>query len=197
MNALKWITTEAKKLKKQYPKRFSTWKEYVAQASAIYASKHKGKSPVGKKKKIGYTKARWDFEKGITKELKAAPKTLFPLTHKQKLIEAGKKFFDKKFKDIHKNENLSGMKKKAAAKKKAAPKKKAAAKSYHKDTKSHNVNIKVMSGLGSEKSKTLLSWLAVYGRLQSQLLTAKTAAEKRYIQKEIKIAKSIIDKLKK
>lgn len=54
MKALEWITKEAKKLRKDYPKRFATWKEYVAQASAIYASKHKGKSSVGKKK-IGET----------------------------------------------------------------------------------------------------------------------------------------------
>lgn len=53
--ALNWIVTEAKSLKKKYPKRFATWKEYVAQASAIYVSKHKGKSPVGKKRKIGST----------------------------------------------------------------------------------------------------------------------------------------------
>lgn len=50
--ALKWITTEAKKLRRKYPHRFDTWREYVAQASAIYASKHKGRSPVGKKKKV-------------------------------------------------------------------------------------------------------------------------------------------------
>ena len=46
-----------------------------------------------------------------------------------------------------------GAVKKKVAKKKAAPtKKKAAPKKssgYHKDTKSHNVNIRVMSGLGS------------------------------------------------
>lgn len=43
-----------------------------------------------------------------------------------------------------------GAVKKKAAVKKAAPKKKAAEKkpdSYHKDTKSHNVNIRVMSGV--------------------------------------------------
>ena len=84
--ALSWIIDEAKSLKKNYPKRFSTWKEYVAQASAIYASKHKGKSPVGKKKI-------------------AAP-----------------------------------------AKVKTAP-----ARSTHKDTKSHNVNIRVMSGMKKNK----------------------------------------------
>ena len=51
MNALSWITKEAKRLKRKYPKRFEKWTEYVAQASAIYASKHKGKSPVGHKHK--------------------------------------------------------------------------------------------------------------------------------------------------
>jgi len=53
--ALQIIIKEAKALKKKFPKRFSKWTEYVAQASAIYASKHKGKSPIGKKKpkKIG------------------------------------------------------------------------------------------------------------------------------------------------
>lgn len=49
--ALHWITTEAKRLRREFPKRFATWREYVAQASAIYASKHKGKSPVGHKHK--------------------------------------------------------------------------------------------------------------------------------------------------
>jgi len=88
MNALSWIVKEAKKIKKQYPKRFATWKEYVAQASAIYSKKHAGKSPVGKKKKI------------------------------------------------------SGIAKKKIAKKKVAKKS-----NYHKDTKSHNVNIRVVSGI--------------------------------------------------
>ena len=50
MTALQSIIKEAKSLKKQYPKRFTKWTDYVKQASAIYASKHKGKSPVGKKK---------------------------------------------------------------------------------------------------------------------------------------------------
>lgn len=47
--ALMWIIREAKKIRKQYPRRFKKWSEYIAQASAIYASKHKGNSPVGRK----------------------------------------------------------------------------------------------------------------------------------------------------
>lgn len=58
MTALQWILKEAKKLKKQYPKRFAKWTDYVAQASAIYAKKHKGKSPVGKKKAAKKTAKR-------------------------------------------------------------------------------------------------------------------------------------------
>lgn len=50
MTALKWITNEARKLRTKDKGR-KEWKKYVAQASAIYASKHKGKSPIGKKHK--------------------------------------------------------------------------------------------------------------------------------------------------
>lgn len=54
-NALKWIIAEAKRLRRKNPHRFDSlanpWRDgFVAQASAIYASKHKGRSPVGKKK---------------------------------------------------------------------------------------------------------------------------------------------------
>lgn len=52
MTALQSIIKEAKSLRAKYPKRFSKWTDYVKQASAIYASKHKGKSPVGKKKVV-------------------------------------------------------------------------------------------------------------------------------------------------
>lgn len=103
MTALKWITTEAKKLRKQYPKRFSTWREYVAQASAIYASKHKGKSPVGKKRKVG----------AVKKVAKKSP----------------------------------------------------AKSEYHKDTKSHNVNIRVMSG----DLKNVMSVLEFYKKLATEI----------------------------
>ena len=58
MNALRWITTEAKRLRKRFPHRYKTWRQYVAQASAIYAAKHKGRSPVGHKKKVGRVKRR-------------------------------------------------------------------------------------------------------------------------------------------
>jgi hypothetical protein len=49
MTALQLILKEAKALRKSFPTRYKKWTDYVKQASAIYASKHKGKSPVGKK----------------------------------------------------------------------------------------------------------------------------------------------------
>lgn len=75
-SALKWIVKEAKRLKAAYPRRFKKWTDYVAQASAIYARKHKGRSPVGKKKrKISSVKF---IEKGETKRTK--PKRVVKVT---------------------------------------------------------------------------------------------------------------------
>jgi hypothetical protein len=69
MNALKWIVKEAKSLRRKYPKRYTgknAWRKYMAQASAIYASKHKGKSPVGRKKKISGTARKAHHKKKHT-----------------------------------------------------------------------------------------------------------------------------------
>jgi len=52
------------------------------------------------KKKIGYSKVRLEQEKGITKVLKNTPKTLFPYTAKEKIVKAGKKYFDEQAKKI-------------------------------------------------------------------------------------------------
>lgn len=64
-SALHWIINEAKRLRREYPRRFKTWREYVAQASAIYASKHKGNSPVGKKRKVGAKKVSYKPHKKL------------------------------------------------------------------------------------------------------------------------------------
>lgn len=87
MNALKWITTEAKQLRRKYPRRFShlanPWRDgYMAQASAAYARKHKGKSPKGKKKtkkKIGAVKYVEKKENKATK-----PKTVYKIVRNKK-----------------------------------------------------------------------------------------------------------------
>jgi len=99
-----------------------------------------------------------------------------------------------------KKATVGAIKKKAATKKvvkKAAPKK-ATKKttSYHKDTKSHNVRINVVSGLTKGQEKMLDTWLNVYAKLSKEYIVAKPY-EKKIIKKEMVIAKQIIDKLKK
>jgi hypothetical protein len=108
MTALQSIIKEAKAIRKKSPK--IEWKKAVAQASAIYASKHKGKSPVGKKKAVK----------------KAA---------KKKAVGSVKKKAAKK------------VARKKATKKVGVVKK---ATTMHKDTKSHNVKISVMSGVNDK-----------------------------------------------
>jgi hypothetical protein len=192
MTALQVIIKEAKAIRKKSPKM--EWKKAVAQASAIYASKHKGKSPVGKKKvakkaakkKIGYSKTRLKTEKGITKYLKSSPKTLFPYTTEEKIIKAGKKYFDDKAKELH-NKGVSGVKRKKSAKKVGAVKKSAT--TMHKDTKSHNVNIRVMSGVGALSSQLISELKQAHDKLiKWQKVLLALEKEKKTVSKQYKAA---------
>jgi hypothetical protein len=65
MTALQSILKEAKALKKSYPNRYDKWTDYVKQASAIYAGKHKGKSPVGKKRVVKKSAAKKTIGRSI------------------------------------------------------------------------------------------------------------------------------------
>jgi len=71
MTALQVIIKEAKAIRKKRPSM--EWKKAVAQASAIYASKHKGKSPVGKKhavkKKAAKKRTVGKVDKKLSKSL--------------------------------------------------------------------------------------------------------------------------------
>ena len=106
MTALQVIIKEAQAIRRKSPKM--EWKKAVAQASAIYASKHKGKSPVGKKKAV----------KKVAKKV---------------------------------------VRKKATKK----------ATSLHKDTKSHNVKISVVSGIGSHTIDRLKDQMSLLNKYQS------------------------------
>ena len=133
MTALQWIVKEAKSIKKQFPKRFAKWTDYVAQASAIYSKKHGGKSPVGKKKVVKKKAAKKKVS-GVkdSKELKKV------LAKKGLKMPHG-------YKTIKRKRKISGVKKKAAPKS-----------TYHKDTASHNVKISVMSGIVKAKPNVVL-----------------------------------------
>jgi hypothetical protein len=87
--------------------------------------------------------------------------------------------------------------KKAVVKKKAvkkAAKKKAV--SSHKDTRSHNVNIRVVSGVSKGKEKMLIMWKDIYGKLSAQYVSTKDMKQKKKIAKDLKQAREIIQKLK-
>jgi len=96
MTALQSIIKEAKSLRSKYPKRFAKWTEYVAQASAIYASKHKGKSPVGKKK-VGAVKKKSAPKKKVAKKVakkkvvKKVAKKKYSLNKKKDKLYSAKK----------------------------------------------------------------------------------------------------------
>jgi hypothetical protein len=63
----------------------------------------------------------------------------------------------------------------------------------HTDTKSHNVNIRVLSGIAhKQKEMALKAWKDVYGKLAAEYISAKTEKEKNIIKKELKIAKIMI-----
>jgi hypothetical protein len=87
MTALQTIIKEAKHLKSKYPKRFQKWTEYVAQASAIYSSKHKGISPVGKKK-VGAIKKKTVKKTAKKSVVKKTAKKRLPNSYYDKLHQA-------------------------------------------------------------------------------------------------------------
>ena len=125
MTALQSIIKEAKAIRKKNPKM--EWKKAVAQASAIYAKKHKGKSPVGKKKavkKVAKKKAVGKVDRKLKKSL--ATKGL-KMPHGYDVVKRKRK--------------IGAVSKKATT--------------MHKDTKSHNVRISVMSGVGAVNKHAL------------------------------------------
>ena len=116
MTALQWIVKEAKSLKKSYPKRFTKWTDYVKQASAIYASKHKGKSPVGKKK-AAPKKTATKKVAGYVKTIKKGGKTEVLYTNNKNAAKVKK--YSKALKLVPgsaKQKSLFGVKKKTAKK---------------------------------------------------------------------------------
>jgi hypothetical protein len=72
MTALQQIIKEAQSIRRKSPKM--EWKKAVAQASAIYAKKHKGTSPVGKKKVVKKAAKKVAKKKAVGKYVKTVRK---------------------------------------------------------------------------------------------------------------------------
>lgn len=181
---------EAAKIRAKNPKL--TQAEAVKKAWAIIYSKKSKANAVGKTKETTIYKgfkiikgnyvSDYDNSKYSYTVLDKENYQPFKRQNYFKTVAAAKKEIDSVF-NTHES-IFSGMKKTA---------KKSAAKSYHKDTKSHNVNIRVMSGYAeTQKNKALEAWKAVYGRLSADYVAAKTKKEKNAIVKEMKIAKTMI-----
>ena len=92
-----------------------------------------------------------------------------------------------------------------AVKKKAAPKKRAATKvkakkskrtsEMHTDTKSHNVNIRVVSGIGAIKKSAETLLKNQYGNLAARKLSESTKRGKSKIQKEMSLVAQQLRKI--
>jgi hypothetical protein len=167
MTALQVIIKEAKAIRKKSPKM--EWKKAVAQASAIYASKHKSKSPVGKKHAVKKKAAK---KKAVGKYVKTV--------RKGKVTDV-----------IYKRKKIGAVKKSATT--------------MHKDTKSHNVNIRVMSGVGAlsshvihevkEAHDKLIKWQKVLLALEKEK-TMVSKGMKPVVNMDIKRAKEAIKEQK-
>ena len=159
MTALQTIIKEAKAIRKRSPK--IEWKTAVKQASAIYASKNKGKSPVGKKKAVKKAAKK----KAVGKYVKTV--------RKGKITDV-----------IYKRKKIGAVKK---------------ATTMHKDTKSHNVRISVMSGVSKNFKKYILYKKHIIDVTQAESGKKYYHASTRalampFITDQLNIAKKFIDR---
>ena len=139
MTALQVIIKEAKAIRSKSPKM--EWKKAVAQASAIYAKKHKGKSPVGKKKAVKKAAKK----KAVGKYVKTV--------RKGKLTDV-----------IYKRKKVSGIKKTATKRAKRKPTERAVLKSIKKAVSVQKAH---MSSIGSHTIERLKDQMALLNRYQS------------------------------
>jgi hypothetical protein len=131
---------------------------------------------------LAQKKARENFKKAIAyrKKTGCSLKQAFAYVKGGKVTGVKKSFAKKKA--------VKKVVRKKTAKKKAV--------SSHKDTRSHNVNIRVVSGVLKGKEKSLTMWKDIYGKLSAQYVSLKDMKQKRKIAKDLKQAREVIQKLK-
>ena len=173
----KAVVAEAKKLRKKNPKL--TQAQAVKQAWAIdYAKNRAGK-------KLGYSKERQKIHKAATKEIKRSKKRNPDRSKKEVLSLA------------YQNAPFSSV---GATKVKA---KKRRSTEMHTDTKSHNVNIRVMSGINNQYIKDLKEidnqiqkWLVIQHGYKNALHNTKDKLSKTLIRNDLYRIKNVISELK-
>lgn len=182
----KAVVKEAAKLRKKNPKL--TQAEAVKQAWAILYSKER------KGKKIGYSKEREKLHKNATAWLKKRKKVDEDKTKKERVSIAYQRApFGRP--------GVGAIKKKSATKVKA---KKGKSTEMHTDTKSHNVNIRVISGINSNTiqeikriNELLERWQRILFNLENQKKLEKNFTNKKLLSREIMKVKNVIKDLKK
>jgi hypothetical protein len=189
MTALQTIIKEAKNIKKTYPNRFAKWTDYVKQASAIYASKHKGKSPVGKKKAVKKTAKKKAAPKkvaGYVKTIKKGGKTEVLYTNNKNAAKVKK--YSKALKLVPgsaKQKSLFGVKKKAAKK----PSEKSILNKIHKVKKDvdslDEAQHKHMSGIEDKMFKDLYDTREKIANTKKAILKLQTFSKISPTQKHI------------
>lgn len=177
----KAVVKEATKLRKKNPKL--TQAEAVKQAWAISYSKERSG------KKIGYSKEREKIHKAATKEIKRE-KQKNPDRKKRDLVSLA--YQNAPFRAI------------GATKVKAKKSKRTS--EMHTDTKSHNVNIRVISGIDPLRKKiedgiTLISreLKEVSSKIKNEknkFLKSSYLNRKRFLLNELKIGKQLLRKYK-
>jgi len=166
----KAVVKEAQKLRKKNPKL--TQAQAVKQAWAISYSKERSG------KKIGYSKEREKIHKAATKEIKRE-KQKNPERKKKELVSLA--YQNAPFRAI------------GATKVKAKKGKRTS--EMHTDTKSHNVNIRVMSGIGAIKSKGIKELQRKFGILAAKKLIKRKKSEAKKLQKEMSKVRVQLKKL--
>jgi len=177
---------EAGKLRKKNPKL--TQAQAVKQAWAILYSKER------KGEKIGYSKEREKLHKNATAWLKKRKKVDEDKTKKERVSMAYQRApFGRP--------GVGAIKKKSATKVKA---KKGKTTEMHTDTKSHNVNIRVVSGINTntiQEIKRILEleekWKKVLFILEGQKKVEKNFTNKKLLSRDIMKVKNVIKDLKK
>jgi hypothetical protein len=198
----KAVVAEAKKLRKKNPKL--TQAQAVKQAFAISYSKA-GKKKVGAVKKSKFEvgdmvysyqnkeyKAPISYKKFVPWESLSKPSTKDKFVYKLKIKDGYSNWINEE--SLSKS-SLGAVKKKPATKVKA---KKSRSTEMHTDTKSHNVNIRVMSGLGSydNPEKILYEldyWQKQLDKLRAEYKSPQGKLYKSSIMADIRIAKKWLE----
>jgi len=206
----KAVVAEAKKLRKKNPKL--TQAQAVKQAFAIsYSKKRAGvgtdmisKYNVGDEVYSYQNKdkaAKIIYKRFVPYESLSKPNKKDKYVYKLKLDEGFSNYINEDSLSRKKISGVGAVKKKAATKVKAKKSKRTS--EMHTDTKSHNVNIRVISGINSQYIKDLKEideklqkWILIRSATKNALNDTKDPLSKTLFRNDLYRIKNVIEELK-